>query len=312
MRTVWCVLLLVAACERGRDDKTVDKTPTLPTAVGSLELHVTSPAVMDTMIATELEVIRSASVVRMLNEKHAFDLEPKVVRATRRGRTAIIDVHVSDADSGRATRACDFLIRTYLSYRAGRAKSGLGVRLSKLAAELELRPDDAELRREVDALGEQFNSKTTSEDRLVGPCKLGSATSVVDPPRSPVIPGSFMLEPLPADAAAKAISTAIERLRSDALIDSTNERVRTYDKGIEVTRAAIHATRRGDSSIIDVVVDDPDALRSATLSNMHIESYLEDRFAQRVRENPRAEPDASVLEPARPLSSGSAAAVSKP
>jgi hypothetical protein len=311
MRSAWLVLVLLAACDRGKLEKDDDK-PRLPTATGSFELDVPHPELTDALLETEAEVVHSASLVRMVNERRTLvgDLDRWAVHAQRRPHTKIIDVFVNDPDGSRAKFACDELIREFLESRAARARYPLADRAARLRAELETNPDSVPLKRMLAEIEQQLTSRPIGGDRLLGRCKLGAPRSAVVPPQGPITPGSFMLDPLPPPAATKTLVAAIETLNSDELIAKTNERVRADAgmQGVELKRTAIHATRRGDSMIVDVIVDDDDPEHAALLTNLLIDSFLHHRKEQLFRESVMRSLDVHLLDPSTPVRSSAATA----
>ncbi len=114
---------------------------------------------MDTLLATEAEVIQSDMILRTTNEEAlrgvGFTLAREAIRAKRRGRELILDLSVTDADSARALRMCDVLIATYIRYRHATALMSIQRQQQVMWEDLERRPGDAELKRQTEELEER-------------------------------------------------------------------------------------------------------------------------------------------------------------
>ncbi len=294
MRSAWLVVLLIAACERGADAPAAKDVPKVPTAKGSVQFAVTSPELMDTLLATEAEVMRSEAIVRMMNDFEGRGQPALVtadaIHASRRGSSMIVEVSVNHVDPVRAQWLCDLAIRTYLEFRIGSARSRVQQRQAEVWRQLERTPDDAALKRKLDEL-EQESHTTRSDVRMLDRCALmpgGAPRPAVAAPGGNATPASVVFSPMPAKEATAMLATEVAVLHSEPVIRRANEILRT---------AAIHVARRGDTMIVDVSVTDPDPMRSATLSNILVSAYLEHRH------DLAAEGGVNTLQPSRPAAS---------
>ncbi len=163
-----CVALVLAACDRGRQEP---KPAPLPSATGSLVLEVRREPDADLAVAKQIEILHSAQLVKQANEKlDETQLRPEMVSAARRAGTTIVDVTVRMPDAHRAAVFCNALIEVYIAHRFEEKLVPSRENMAAIAAELDRNPDNPELVRKLqeESLSAQL---LESNARVLDACK---------------------------------------------------------------------------------------------------------------------------------------------
>jgi len=128
-------------------------------ATGSIAFEPRAPAAATSLLASEVEVVRSEAVVRMANDRvrtvaelNGTELARAAIHVARRARSMLVDISVNDPDPRRAAALCNVLISSYIEHRMLGAVATAKERQRVVAGELQRDPDDEALRHEAEQL----------------------------------------------------------------------------------------------------------------------------------------------------------------
>jgi hypothetical protein len=158
-------LLGVLACSKASE----------PAARGSLVFEPQPEATASVFLATEAEVIRSASLREHIQQDLHTEIAADAIVVTRTPDSMILEVAVRDADPRRAAELCNAVLRGYIDRRRESANIEIVTAQQALAAELDRHPADARLQERMKEL-ELARSMLKSDVRVLDACRAATAS----------------------------------------------------------------------------------------------------------------------------------------